>query len=306
MICHSWKDLTGDHESLKSLCKHIMNKCASRRLISKQEAMVLLADLPLTDCTETIETLSINNSNPLRRSNENKTDNRLPTKYAKRPRDKEHESMSLYDYCVKIKNTDSARRRRKNCKFLIPNFVGASGTPTFPVTESYARHTIIVHKPWREYPKNIDWIGEFEKFIHDKENCPKVARLQYDRVMTRYYDGMCHYEPKTTMVDHSGNPISEDDFEMLTLLGLPDSDDPKADLSLLESLDRGIEFKWDTKPKVRLNLVISKSSKYSHQKQTETVVLFLTHVFELSIFPRFEKSSKEKNTSNPRNGCISK
>ena len=73
---HAWKEETeqmkqivlaaedngnGKHD-ITRVARQIMNKTSSKRIISKQEAMVVLADLPLTTCTETIQSISINNS----------------------------------------------------------------------------------------------------------------------------------------------------------------------------------------------------------------------------------------------------
>ena len=64
----------------------------------------------------------------------------------------------------------------KKCK--IPYFVGVSGTPKYPITPSYARHVLTVHKPWKTYPNHTDWIKEFQRFIVDP-NCPQSAQV-YD------------------------------------------------------------------------------------------------------------------------------
>ena len=56
------EETTCDNAELKCVCKHVMNKTASSRLISKAEASVLLGNLPLLTCSEYIETVSISNS----------------------------------------------------------------------------------------------------------------------------------------------------------------------------------------------------------------------------------------------------
>ena len=55
----SAEDITGDKDDVKRVCKQIMNRAAAKRLISKQEACVLLGDLDLTHYTETVESVSI-------------------------------------------------------------------------------------------------------------------------------------------------------------------------------------------------------------------------------------------------------
>ena len=147
------ESITTDTHELKRIAKKAMNNSAAKRLVSKQEAMVLLAELPLTDCTEGIETVSINNSKKLTKKDQKKPDNRIVSKYGRRPATME--DWSLYDFFVWDKNVNPQRPMSRNNKFIIPNFIGLSGAPRYPVTESYARHTLIVHRPWREYPTKL-------------------------------------------------------------------------------------------------------------------------------------------------------
>jgi len=246
------EDITGDNEDLKRICRHIMNKSASRRLISKQEAMVLLADLPLTECTEALVSVSVNNSRALRKAEEESTDKSFVTAYSKRSSQYEH--MSLYDYYIMTKNSDEARKNRKGNKYIIPNFCGLYGAPKYPVTDSYARHTLIVYKPWRKYPTDLRWLDEFEVFINSKF-CPKSARMTYDRVVKRYVDKMNGYEPKASVADHSMNSIEDpEDADLLTLVGLHNSNEKSADKSLAESLERGKDFEWCRQPLVRISI----------------------------------------------------
>lgn len=210
--------------------------------------MVLLADLPLTDCTESIQTTNINNSKELKRAGESVTDNRIPSQYAKRHVNEE--SWSMYKWFIEHKNEDKIRKTRKGCKYLIPNFIGSNGTPVFPISDSYARYTLIVHKPWRTYPTGLNWKDEFEAFINHP-SCPATAKMPYERVRQRYFDGLCGYEPKASVVDHSNNPISTEDYEFVSMLGGPDVDVSDREVSFLETLDTGLDFEWDAQPKVR-------------------------------------------------------
>lgn len=245
LLVMSAEDYTGDKSDLRRVAKQVMNSMASRRIISKQEAMVLLADLPLTSCTDVSECVTINNSTALKETGEKNTDKRFVTEYSKRLPD--YESMTLYDYFLFTKN-DGLQGKRGN-KYIIPNFIGYSGVPRFPVTESYARHTIIVYTPWRKYPTNCDWIKEFDVFIKSK-NCPKSVRMGYDRVMQRHHCNLDFYEPKSASTDHSGNAIPDDSMDILTLAGLPAGEIGDSDTLLLKSMDRGMHHKWDCDAKV--------------------------------------------------------
>lgn len=223
-----------------------MNRAASRRLISKQEAVVLLGDLELFSCTDTIESVSISNSKTLRESTGDKNANRtFVQQYQGRP--KSFHGHSLYEYFHHVKN--HSKKQSPNRKVVIPNFVGINGTPKFPVTESYARHVLIAYKPWTTYPKSLKWIDEFNNFINTNQ-CPSSAKVSYFRVMRRHYDKTTGYEPKTATVEHGGNSITEEDADLITLMGLNGSENVDSDSALLASLDRGLQHKWDATPQV--------------------------------------------------------
>ena len=244
------EELTGDKRDVVRVCKHIMNKCASKRLISKQEAMVLLADLPLTSCSEGFETVSLTNSKRLSlhndKSNKQKEDKKFVTMYANRAN--RFQSLSLHEYFHLVKNTGH-KDKRIGAKILIPSFVGVNGRPCYPVTEEYARHTIIVYKPWREFPKNLKWISEFNNFINS-QSCPISARLPYEREMHRNFDNMAHYEATASKADHSNNELSDEDRELLELLGLRDQEYVERDEAVLKSMDYGKNHDWGSPPKV--------------------------------------------------------
>jgi len=235
------EDFTGDKADVVRICKQAMNKCASKRLISKQEAMVLLADLPLTLCTEGFECVSLTHSQQVSLKGEIRDDKKFISQYAGRA--SSLEEMCLHDYFHHIKNPSEKERH------IIPNFIGITGTPQFPVTSDYARHSLIVYMPWREYPKEMDWIPEFERFIQT-DKCPVSAKMAYERAMHRYYDKMQHYEPKASSPDHSGNTLSPESQELLELVGLHGNEATDYDDALLRSMDYGKDFEWDEPPVV--------------------------------------------------------
>ena len=146
---------------LLRVCRSAMNKATSKRLISKQEAMVLLGDMPLTACNESIESVSISRSSRLRKTEDKSTDKTFVTKYMKRP--DQFEDTNMADYYHYVKNT-----KKDGNTYFIANFVGINGTPRFPVTESYARHTLVVYQPWRDYPTSDNWTRDFQLFINQK------------------------------------------------------------------------------------------------------------------------------------------
>ena len=163
-------DVYGGIEDLRRVAKQVMNKSATKRLISKQEAMVLLSGLPLTMCTETVESVSINNSREIKKTpNAEATDKRFVSVYGRR---KICLDMSLSEYFCCVKN--HPRRLADGGKYIIPNFVGISGAACYPVSEAYARHTIVVYKPWTEYPTNRNWIAEFNWVPPGEEHIPAL------------------------------------------------------------------------------------------------------------------------------------
>jgi hypothetical protein len=220
-----------------------MNKAASKRLISKQEAVVLLGDMKLFHCTETIDMVSISSSNKISSVDNTTSNSTMMNKYKRRPPSLEH--MSLYQYYHHTKNNgDKCKRDAK-----IPHFVGISGAPTFPVTIEYAKHALIVHKPWRKYPTSADWIRDFNIFINSPD-APISAKMTYQRVHTRWLSKMEGYDPVADVYDTSRNPIDLSNSELLELVGLHKNPDQNYD-SIFNGMDRGISFKWDKQAKVR-------------------------------------------------------
>jgi len=242
-------EATGDTSDLTRAAKKSLNWTTARRLISKQEAMVLLADLPLTTCSDTIESVSISNSFQISSISSEVTNKTFLKQYKTRP--SKYHNMSLIEYFDFIKNKSKKPAKNKR-RHIIPHFVGINGSPKFPVTQNYAKHTLIVYKPWHsDYPDGMDWIPEFNNFINSPD-CPHSARLPYDRIMQRYYDKMMFYEPVSKDVDHSGNPVSATDAELLNLMGLKRADE-EFDEKLIQQLHKGMDFKWDQPPKVRFS-----------------------------------------------------
>ena len=230
-----------------------MNKASSKRLISKQEASVLLGGLDLFVCTETIESVSISNSKAMRQKEDQATNKTFLEQYAKR--EDRYQNISLYDYFL-ITKTPS-----KSKKGIIPHFVGISGNPTYPVTENYARHILTVYQPWTKYPVDRNWVAEFESFIKSSD-APPSAKMHYERIMCRHFDHTTHYDPTSTDIDHTGNPITSEDKQLIDLLGLRASDNIDYDTALLKSIEKGENFKWDKNPKVCFFLIFSNTENF--------------------------------------------
>lgn len=280
---------TNDHRDLKLVCKKILNKTASKRIISKQESMVLLGRLNLTQCTEGFETVSLSLSSRIRikpREEEHDSEQTEPKaskeKFIKlyMLRGPQYENYSLYRYFHLVYNSDARRQQRSGGKFLIPNFVGVSGKPQYPVTPGYARCVLLVYKPWREYPskQNPHWEQEFMSFING-QNCPVSARMAYDREVRKFYDNVSSYDPKAQKMDHTGDGLTQEDEDLLFALGLKSNQRvTDEDELLFQQMDFGKSFKWDAKPKV------------SRMTKQATEYIFLNpvknQIFVLVPFPR--------------------
>ena len=231
------EETTGDQEELRCIAKRIMNKAATRRLISKQEACVLLSKLPLTLCSEFITTESIVKNTPIEvhyEADKKPKSEKLLLRYEKRPEELHH--MSINDFFHHVHGTSNRQS--------IPLFTGLSGKPTFPVTESYAKHTLIVYKPWKQYKMDRNWIQEFNEFIRDKRNCPIEARLQYERVMMRHFDGTKYIDPVSAKIDHSENPITECDEAAILLAGMKGEQITDIDSHVFNNIKRGKTYNW--------------------------------------------------------------
>ena len=137
-------------------------------------------------------------------------------------------------------------------KTAIPHFTGLNGHPIYPISEGYARHTLIVHKPWRIYPNQISWKKDFEDFIGSSA-CPKSALLSYLRVMQRHFEGTAFVEPVSKDGDYRSNAISEENKEALLLAGLGGEPNELAGELDFRYIHKGVDFQWDKPPQVRYN-----------------------------------------------------
>lgn len=236
----------GGTSDLRRVCKQVMNRAATRRLISKQEASVMLADLPLTICSEYIETVSISNNKKLSLKKVNGSSRKkLIDAYAQR--EPKYLPLSLHQFFF----VHREQILRKHA--AIPHYVGVGGYPCFPISEGYARHVLVVYKPWSTYPNQKEWKRDFNIFINSP-SCPRSARLTYDRVMQRYYMRTTFVDPKASVVDYSGNPISQEDEAALLLTGLGADSTSNFGQDLLDGIERGLDYQWDKPPMVRYSI----------------------------------------------------
>lgn len=239
-----------DKKDLKRSVQRIMNKAAASRLISKQESDVLLGNLDLTLCSETIESVSISNTKRLKLENEKEKKDPILSQYEARSSDMEN--MCLNDFYHHIKNKEKNNDDRKFC---IPHFVGINGSPVYPVSHDYAKQSLVVYRPWRTYPKSKNWREEFESFIN-LPSTPVSCKLPYYRVVQRWHDKMAGYEPVATDVDTSTNDLPDEAKTIMELTGFSGKEGISFNDAVLKKIDRGLNFNWNRSPKVRNNLIL--------------------------------------------------
>ena len=118
------EESTYDTAELKRVCKQVMNKASSSRLISKAEASVLLGNLSLTTCSEYIEAVSLVKSRNVRSNNGINRNATLMDQYQNQP---EHQNnLSLHAFYKFYWESKQGK------KPAIPHFIGVRGDHVFP------------------------------------------------------------------------------------------------------------------------------------------------------------------------------
>jgi hypothetical protein len=213
-------------------------------MISKQEAMVLITELDLVNCSETIEAISISKSKCLRKA-ENKgaklKTSKLIDNYPKR--DSSFEAESLEEFYIRTNNSGL----KSTDKFRIPHFVGVNGKPVFPMSYGYAKQILIAHKPWRAFPTGENPIQEATDFLNSQA-CPESVRVPFMRAVNRHATKMKYYEPKAS--ESNGEPATGEDVDTMMLFGLKGDEIIGHDQQIIDNIDRGKDFNWGIEPKV--------------------------------------------------------
>ena len=209
--------------------------------------MCQLGNLDNVLCSETIETVSLSSSVKIQ---EKKTSNStVVSKYRFRNKTMYgHLSLCQYFEDVKHKN-----RTRSDGKIFIPNFVGGSSKPQFPITEGYARSVLLIHKPWHDedkLQKNSPWKQMFYDFIQS-ENCPLSVRISYQRakLKTEQLNSKNYREPTAREWDDdiNGELYEHYDEEIQNTVNLLSTFHgtmtAEADVGGYK-FDRGLQYNW--------------------------------------------------------------
>ena len=216
------EDVTGTTKELTKLARKLLNKTIKDKVISKQECMCHLAQLDLFVCSEIIETVSI--SGEYRLTTTGEACGSFLSKYANRDISK-FQNMSLHQYFHYDKNIKQGRQER-NMKTIIPHYVGARSTPTYPVKEGYAKSVIILHVPWQhkfnETDTTRDYIQEF-KLFRKTLLCPEGVKIGYARAKERSVKHTKFVEPidkrETIFYESFSTEADESVQEIVALAG---------------------------------------------------------------------------------------
>ena len=218
-----------------------MNRANASRIISKQECMVELSNLPLVISSEDIENVNISGAMRITTTNKCIREKTLISKYQKLDNTIEH--ISLCEFFHK------EQANKNNTRTIIPHFVGMSSSPTYPVTIAYARATLIIHMPWREpifhMMSDTECINTFEYFMNS-DTMPRSVKLAYNKERCRYYENTTYLEPiqKLECYDNNEHEIAKEELELIRLMTSISTNVQKTlNIRGLE-YDRGLTYDW--------------------------------------------------------------
>lgn len=233
----SIQSLSGDENDLIRLARKMLNRTTSDRIISKQECMVECTDLPLTLCSEMIQTISITGSSKVY-SNRSLGKQSLINAYMDRPVSQDNQSFSQFVF-NQYSHVESAK--------FVPHFVGLNSAPCYPVSPSYARATLIIHSPWRNaYYHQLNDSNCLIEF-HDRiKTCqfPTTVKLNYLQAKQRYEQSMKLHEPTMEKIDDSD--VDEDDqFLLMHMTSLNATVNGNNSMnSETDCFNRGLDYDW--------------------------------------------------------------
>ena len=249
------QETMGDTSDLRTLCKKVLNSAAVKSLISKQEACTLLGQLPLTISSEYMENVSISKSKKIRLNKEDLQNTTILSKNANRKPIFHH--LSLHQFY------DVYRHRVQHKQPAIPQYIGISARPTFPVTKAYAQHVLLVYKKWHgKYPEFPNWKNEFDEFVRSKY-CPISCKMSYYRALQRHFDKTKFCEPVAQECDHSKNEIMTEDEIAIILTGMGASIGEEYDETTCQNINKGLHYNWSRPPQVSLK---NSYQKFSQKK----------------------------------------
>jgi len=235
------ENVRGDINDVIRVARQGLNRSNASRIISKQECMVELTGLPLVLCSEDIENINISGAMKCPRQNNSNPDRSILHRYQNRPNDKE-----TITFCEFIHQENKDKQRTKT---IIPHFIGMTSTPTYPITASYARATLIIHTHWRNAEihklSDSECLKRFDKCIRTKA-LPTSVILSYNKVKSQYEEHRMYAEP--TQKEEANNEQHEEiGVEELTLLRVMNSFSASASTNVNVNgieYNRGLTYDW--------------------------------------------------------------
>jgi hypothetical protein len=134
------ENMYGNKEGVFSAARKLLNRASVDRTISKQEAMCLLAQLPLILCSERIETASLSPSRRICNQIEAKKDKTLEdtswvTEYERRTGDS---TLCFHHYVTGKMNC----KKNRTSKEMLPYYTGSIQFGSFPILETYCHQVL--------------------------------------------------------------------------------------------------------------------------------------------------------------------
>lgn len=244
---NSAQTVSGDETDLIKLAKRMLNRTTSSRVISKQECMVESTDLPLTLCSEMIQTISISGSTRVLTGAGDNGKKSLLGAYMSRPTNDEDISFCAYVH---------KENEHVHPKIFVPHFVGLNNSPTYPVSSSYARSTLILHIPWRgAHYHRLDNSACIKEFYDRMNRCefPQSVKLNYLQAKNRYEQSL--KRPVDEDSDESDSDedddIDDDDRFMMTHMTKLNGRNNSESCNDIDCLHRGIDYDWSKRVTVR-------------------------------------------------------
>ncbi len=181
-------------------------------MITKQECMVLLAQLPLVISTEMFEKVRL--SGDVKITTMNKSSKTILQQYKNRKYENEKDSLHQFFY-------KSMKTKAEKCKRdIIPHYVGANVKAIYPPTLNYARSMLFIHQHWRgsQIGNSSNYIDLFNEFIKSP-NCPKSLLLSYDRARMKHAQRFIHQEQIANETSIRDDEMLQEDYDLLQLIG---------------------------------------------------------------------------------------
>jgi hypothetical protein len=144
-LAMNMEDIYGNKAGVFSAARKLLNRASVDRTISKQEAMYLMAQLPLVLCSEKIEPVSLSPSRQIYNQIEAKKDKKLEdtswiTEYERRNGDS---TLCFHHYITGVMN----HKKTRTLKEIVPHYTGSMQFCSFPLLETYYYQVLLAYKP---------------------------------------------------------------------------------------------------------------------------------------------------------------